>query len=244
MGLDAVPVAVRHDQPPPDAAPATAPPPQPTADAQRPAHGPGSSIGPTMSQEHKAQALEQLDVNHVRGCTKCPLCRSRTNTVFGEGDADADLMFIGEGPGADEDAQGRPFVGRAGQLLDKQIAAMGLERQQVFIGNIVKCRPPGNRVPSPEEADACMDYLVQQIQVIQPKVIVGLGATAVKYLLGDMKIAITRLRGQWQTVQGIDMMPTFHPAYLLRQYTSENRKRVWADLQAVMDKLGLARPGD
>lgn len=197
-----------------------------------------------MSKQEKASALERLDINEVRGCTKCPLCRSRTNTVFGEGDADADLMFIGEGPGADEDAQGRPFVGRAGQLLDKQIAAMGLAREQVFIGNIVKCRPPGNRVPNPDEADACMDYLAQQIRIIQPRVIVGLGATAVKYLLGDMKIAITRLRGQWQTVHSIDMMPTFHPAYLLRQYTAENRKRVWADLQAVMEKLGLARPGN
>lgn len=186
-----------------------------------------------------AGTLEQLDAEQVKPCTRCPLCSSRTNTVFGVGDPQADLMFVGEGPGHEEDLQGEPFVGRAGQLLDKQIAAMGLTREQVYIANIVKCRPPGNRVPTPDEAAACMPYLLRQIELIQPKVIVGLGATAVKYLLDNPRIAITRMRGQWQTFRGIDLMPTFHPAYLLRQYTTENRQRVWSDLQAVMERLGL-----
>jgi DNA polymerase len=159
--------------------------------------------------------------------------------VFGEGDADAALMFIGEGPGAEEDAQGRPFVGRAGQLLDKQIAAMKLQRQQVYIANIAKTRPPDNRVPTPEEATLWLPWLEKQIDIIRPKVIVALGATSAKYLLGDSKLAITRVRGQWKTYRGIDLMPTFHPAYLVRQYTTENRQRVWSDLQAVMKKLGI-----
>ena len=161
------------------------------------------------------------------------------NVVFGEGDPNADLLFIGEGPGADEDAQGRPFVGRAGQLLDKQIAAMKLNRGQVYIANIAKTRPPGNRVPTAEEATLWLPWLARQIELIQPKVIVSLGATSAKYLLGEPKLAITRERGSWREYNGIALMPTFHPAYLLRQYTTENRQRVWSDLKAVMQRLGM-----
>ena len=159
------------------------------------------------------------------------------NVVFGEGDPNAALMFIGEGPGADEDAQGRPFVGRAGQLLDKQITAMKLKREQVYIANIAKTRPPGNRVPTPDEAEQWLPWLERQIQIIQPKVIVTLGATSAKYLLGNAKFAITRERGKWREYLGIALMPTFHPAYVLRRYTPEVRRQVWNDLQKVMEKL-------
>ncbi len=208
--------------------------PHPTADAWADA-----PVGDDLSPDQKQALLDDLNRQYVSGCTKCELCRERKNTVFGVGHPDADLMFVGEGPGRDEDEQGEPFVGRAGQLLDKQIAAMRLSRADVYIANIVKCRPPGNRVPTPDEADQCVPYLLRQIQIIQPKVIVGLGATAVKYLLNDPRIAITRTRGQWRKFHDIDFMPTFHPAYLLRQYTTENRQRVWSDLQAVMAKLGI-----
>ncbi len=194
-----------------------------------------------MTVDEKRLALEELDRNEVRGCTKCDLCKGRTNTVFGQGHPDADLMFIGEGPGADEDVQGLPFVGRAGQLLNKQIDAMGLKREQVYIGNIVKCRPPGNRAPSAGEAAICTPYLLSQIEIIQPKVIVALGGVASKFLLNDPKLAITRQRGQWKLFHGIDLMLTFHPAYLLRQYTKDNRAKVWDDLQKVMDRLGITK---
>ena len=162
--------------------------------------------------------------------------------VFGEGDPCATILFVGEGPGAEEDAQGRPFVGPAGQLLDKQIVAMGLKREQVYIGNIAKTRPPGNRVPTPEEAELWMPWLVRQIEIIAPRVIVTLGATSAKYLLQEPDLKITQRRGQWETFRGIDLMPTFHPAYLLRSYTPENRRRVWDDLQKVMERVGIAAP--
>lgn len=206
------------------------------AQAQAPAE---SDPTPTdRSPEKKQQALDELAEDHA---TNCPLCTSKTdinNLVFGEGDPDADLVFVGEGPGADEDRQGRPFVGRAGQLLNKQITAMGLEREQVYIANIVKSRPPGNRVPTPEEAEQCMPWLERQMKIIQPKVIVTLGGSAAKYLLEQPNLAITKVRGQWQQWHGFDLMPTFHPAYLLRQYTTDNRRKVWSDLQAAMKKLG------
>lgn len=195
-----------------------------------------------LTMEERVAALAQLDAGQVSVCKRCELCKTRNRTVFGEGDAGAKIMFVGEGPGADEDEQGRPFVGRAGQLLDKQIAAMGLEREQVYIANIVKCRPPGNRVPTPDEASVCQPYLDQQIAIIHPRVIVALGATAAKYLLNDPKLAITRERGTWREYRGIKLMPTFHPAYLLRSYTPENRKRVWDDLKKVMAEVGLEVP--
>ena len=170
----------------------------------------------------------------VLTCTRCPLCAKRTNAVFGEGDPHAELMFIGEGPGFDEDKQGRPFVGKAGQLLDKMILAMQFTREEVYICNIVKCRPPDNRVPMPEEAASCMPYLIRQIELVSPKVIVLLGATAAHYLLG-MKEGITRLRGRWLDYQGIPVMPTFHPAFLLRQESA--KREAWSDLQQVMAKF-------
>ena len=201
-----------------------------------------------MTREEKAAALQQIDEQEVKGCTQCSLCQGRTNTVFGEGDPDADLMFVGEGPGNDEDLSGRPFVGRAGELLSKMIAAMGLRREDVFIANVVKCRPPNNRAPRPDEVDARWGYLVRQIRIIQPKVIVTLGNPATHALL-DTRVGITRLRGTWQKlaqlaedVGGVDVMPTFHPAYVLRQYTPDNRGKVWSDLQQVMQKLGLTLP--
>ncbi|QNN25266.1 uracil-DNA glycosylase [Planctomycetales bacterium ZRK34] len=196
----------------------------------------------TLSVKEKIAALDALREEVVAFLTEHWPQDGWNNPVFGEGDPDADLMFIGEAPGADEDRQGRPFVGRAGQLLEKQITAMGLTREQVYIANIGKARPPGNRVPTPEEADRMMPFLLKQIEIISPKVIVALGATSAKYLLNNPKLAITRERGAWRDFHGIDLMPTFHPAYLLRQYTKENRARVWDDLQAVMQRLGLKLP--
>lgn len=169
-----------------------------------------------------------------QGCQACPLGAARIRFVFGEGDPAARLMFIGEGPGRDEDLQGRPFVGKAGELLDKMIGAIGLKRDQVYIANVVKCRPPDNRTPTPQEAAACLGILRRQIELIRPKVIVTLGATPLRELLG-VSTGITRIRGQWQTLDmlgGIPTMPTFHPAYVLRQYTQEVRAAVWEDLKA------------
>ena len=168
-------------------------------------------------------------------CRNCPLCEKRTNVVFGEGNPHAELMFIGEGPGFDEDRLGRPFVGKAGQLLDKMILAMQFTREDVYICNIVKCRPPDNRVPMPEEAAACLPYLIRQIELVSPKVIVLLGATAAHYLL-DKKEGITRLRGRWLDYNSIPVMPTYHPAFLLRK--PEAKREAWADLQQVMAKFG------
>lgn len=195
---------------------------------------------PPLPLEQKIAALRAMDEQEVRGCRRCGLCRSRTNTVFGEGNPDAQVFFIGEGPGANEDEQGRPFVGRAGQLLDKMIESMGLRREDVFIANIVKCRPPDNREPAPDEVAACTPYLERQLEIIRPKVIVTLGRPASQYML-KTKIPMGRLRGQWHTWRGIKLMPTFHPAYILRQYTPEVRGAVWSDLQKVMAELGLKK---
>jgi DNA polymerase len=177
----------------------------------------------------------------IAACTSCPLHASRLHGVPGEGNPEARLMFIGEGPGENEDLQGRPFVGRAGELLDRIIAAMGLRREDVFIANIVKCRPPENRAPTPAEAACCTPFLEQQIQIIGPEVLVALGATAAKYLL-DTKDGINRLRGQWHDFRGIPLMPTYHPAYLLRAYTPENRRKVWDDMLKVCQRLGITPP--
>ncbi|MBT8042811.1 MAG: uracil-DNA glycosylase, partial [Pontiella sp.] len=156
------------------------------------------------------------------------------------GNADApDILFVGEGPGADEDAQGRPFVGRAGKLLDKMIVAMGYRREQVFIANVVKCRPPDNRKPVREEMDLCLPYLRHQIALIRPRVIVGLGGTAMEGLLGN-PVGITRMRGVWQEYAGIKLMPTYHPSYLLRD--PSKKKDVWADLKLVLAELGKKPP--
>src|SRR5882672_4053916 len=196
---------------------------------------------PALSREEKIRLLAQLEEQRVRNCDKCRLAQTRTQTVFGEGDPDAPIFFIGEGPGETEDKTGRPFVGRAGQLLDQMIVAMGLKREQVYIANIVKCRPPQNRAPAPDEVETCTPYLVRQIEIIRPRAIVTLGLPASKYMLSSNS-TMGRLRGQWHEWRGIKLMPTFHPAYLLRSYTVENRQAVWSDLQKVMNEIGLKPP--
>lgn len=176
----------------------------------------------------------------VASCRSCPLHEKRTNTVFGEGDPTANLMFVGEGPGADEDRQGRPFVGRAGGLLNDIISkGMGLRREQVFIANVVKCRPPGNRDPEPPEIAMCAPYLHAQIDFIRPKVIVALGKFAAQVLL-DTSAPISKLRGKWGEYRGVRLMPTFHPGYLLRN--PADKGLAWNDIQAVMSELGLEPP--
>jgi len=172
-------------------------------------------------------------------CTRCPLHEKRTNIVFGVGNPQARLLFIGEGPGANEDAQGIPFVGAAGELLTRIIGAMGLQRDEVYIANIVKCRPPGNRDPLPAEVAQCEPFLLDQITVIQPEVIVTLGRIAAHALL-KITTPITRLRGHWQEYRGVPVMPTLHPAYLLR--TPAAKRFVWDDMQEVMRRLGLRGP--
>jgi DNA polymerase len=196
---------------------------------------------PSLPIEEKRKRLIALDNNEVRGCTRCRLCETRTNTVFGEGDPDAKIMFIGEGPGQTEDQTGRPFVGRAGEKLNEMIRAMGLTREQVYIQNIVKCRPPGNREPAPDEVATCTPYLERQIEIVRPRVIVTLGRPALQYML-NQKISISRMRGQWQTWRGIKLMPTFHPAYILRNYTRETREAVWSDLNQVLSELQMPIP--
>jgi DNA polymerase len=171
-------------------------------------------------------------------CRRCKLHEGRTNIVFGVGNAEARLMFVGEGPGAEEDARGEPFVGRAGKKLDEMIAAIGLRRQDVYIANVVKCRPPDNRDPQPDEIGCCSPFLHRQIAAIRPRVIVALGAPAARTLL-QTRVGITRLRGTWQSYLGIPVMPTFHPAYLLRAYTPENRRKVWEDLKAARQRMDL-----
>lgn len=173
-------------------------------------------------------------------CSKCRLCEQRTKVVFGVGNKKARLVFVGEGPGADEDASGEPFVGRAGQLLTAAITkGMGLTRDDVYICNVVKCRPPGNRAPLPDETEACTPYLYRQLDLIKPEVIVTLGQPA-QMALSGVEMGITKLRGNWQSWKGIKLMPTFHPAYLLRN--PPVKKFFWEDLQAVMKELGLAKP--
>jgi DNA polymerase len=175
-------------------------------------------------------------------CTRCKLSGGRQNIVFGTGDPDAPLCFIGEAPGAEEDRTGEPFVGAAGQLLTKMIEAMGFRREDLYICNILKCRPPGNRNPEPDEIAACEPFLKQQLAAIRPRMIVCLGKFAAQCLLRS-DVAISRLRGRFHAYEGIPLMPTFHPAYLLRNPAS--KREVWADLQLVMaelDRLGIERP--
>lgn len=199
---------------------------------------------PALSPEAKAAGIAELR-QRVLPCVKCAhLAASRKNVVFGVGNTNAELMFVGEAPGADEDEQGEPFVGKAGQLLTKIIQTMGLTRDSVYIANILKCRPDtpgqaaGNRKPTPEEMQTCIPYLHEQIDLIQPKVIVALGATAVEGLLGKTA-GITKLRGHWQIYRGIPLMPTYHPAYLLRNQALSEKRRVWEDMLQAMEKLGL-----
>jgi uracil-DNA glycosylase family 4 len=201
---------------------------------------------PCPEKTHDEAALQAVAAE-VGQCLKCGLGSLRTHPVPGEGSPRARIMFVGEAPGADEDAQGRPFVGRAGQLLDKIIAACGLKRDEVFIGNILKCRPPENREPRPEEIVNCLPYLQRQIEAINPDVIVALGAHAAKTLLNTVK-SIGQMRGQFQEYYTgigrppIKLMPTFHPAYLLRNYSEENRRYVLEDMKKVLTHLGLPIP--
>lgn len=211
------------------------------------------SSEPKPQQDSKASANAAVELEkiaaEVRQCRKCDLGSLRTNAVPGEGNPKARILFVGEGPGADEDAQGRPFVGRAGQLLNKIIAACGLKREEVFIANIVKCRPPENREPRADEIINCFPYLQRQIEIINPEVIVALGAPAARTLLNTNK-SIGQLRGQFHEYYAglgstpIKVMPTYHTAYLLRNYSQENRRRVWEDMKKVLVELGLPIPSD
>ena len=189
--------------------------------------------------DQRAAALEALR-GEIGDCTRCPLAYAgRKKIVFGDGSPAARLMFVGEGPGADEDAQGVPFVGKAGQLLNNMISAMGLQREEVYIANIVKCRPPGNRVPEPVEANTCSQFLLKQIDIVRPEVIVALGSTAATYLLG-VKQSLSGLRGRWHSCRGAKLAVTYHPAFLLRD--PRQKGEAWKDLQMVMAELGLKSP--
>lgn len=216
--------------------------PAPTPPIER---GPAQAPRPAAAAHAGAAAGERgprlaVLADQVRECRKCILHEARTQTVFARGNPAAELCFVGEGPGADEDAQGVPFVGKAGQLLDRMIVAMGYRPEDVYVCNVVKCRPPNNRKPEPDEMAACMPYLHEQLSLVGPKVLVALGATAAQGLLGA-PVSITRLRGQWRLYRAtIPVMPTFHPAYLLRNPPA--KREVWADLQAVLERLGRPVP--
>jgi uracil-DNA glycosylase family 4 len=192
--------------------------------------------------QHAVEKLASVN-ERVCACVKCPnLASSRTQTVFGVGNPEADLMFVGEAPGADEDAQGEPFVGRAGQLLTRIIKAMGFAREEVYIANILKCRPDtpgtsyGNRPPTPREMQTCRPYLMEQIDIIRPKVIVALGAVAVEGLLGT-RAPMRELRGRWDSFNGTPLMVTYHPAYLLRNQSPSEKRKVWEDMMRVLERL-------
>lgn len=199
---------------------------------------PAPAIAPAIAIEDHGAALRVIQED-IGECTRCALHKGRNKLVFGDGNPNARLMFIGEGPGADEDAQGLPFVGRAGQLLNNMIGAMGLKREDVYIANVVKCRPPGNRTPEPEEANTCSPFLFRQIDVIRPEVLVALGATAATYLLGQRQ-PLAGLRGRVHSLRGARLIVTYHPAYLLRD--PRQKKEAWADLQIAMRELGLKAP--
>jgi DNA polymerase len=199
---------------------------------------PAASAAADAARRDSAAAGLRAIREDIGDCRRCKLCQGRTHIVFGVGNPAADLMFVGEGPGADEDAQGEPFVGRAGQLLTKIIEAMGLGREDVYIANIIKCRPPGNRLPERDEIAACQGFLARQIEAVRPKIIVTLGSLAGQILLRT-ETPVTRLRGLFRDYHGTLVMPTFHPAFLLR---NPNKKReVWEDMQKVRDRLAEIR---
>jgi len=224
------------------AAPALVRAPEPVKAAPEPLRSPrAESRGPTAPTTVLpvigGDTLDEIR-RELGDCQRCKLCSGRKQIVFGSGNPKAELVFVGEGPGEEEDKQGIPFVGAAGQLLTKMIEAMKFSRDTVYICNVVKCRPPGNRNPEPDEIQACEPFLRAQLRVIKPKVIVALGKFAAQTLLRE-DTAITRLRGQWRQYEGIDLMPTFHPAYLLR--SPDEKKKAWMDLQDVMKKLGTQK---
>jgi DNA polymerase len=203
-------------------------------------HAPGGELlrGPSAPSPHGADAHHHPTLDEVRAvlgeCTRCRLSKGRTQIVFGVGNPHAKLLFVGEGPGEQEDLRGIPFCGRAGDLLTSMIEkGLGISRSEVYICNIVKCRPPHNRTPQPDEVAACRPFLDGQIEAIGPRVIVALGKPAASLLLGR-DVAITKIRGTWHEYRGIPVMPTFHPAFVLRQYTPENRRLVWQDLKAAL----------
>lgn len=237
--LDAPPVIARTQ--PQRRTPATAP-------APAAATEPIEATETTPSQIHRSAAAKQEAFAELKSrtllCQKCPhLVRSRKNVVFGVGDINSPLMFVGEAPGADEDVQGEPFVGAAGQLLTKIIKAMGFTRETVYIANVLKCRPDtpgqsyGNRKPTPEEMRTCLPYLLEQIRILQPKVLVALGATAMEGLFGRA-VPISKVRGHWQSFQGTPVMPTYHPSFLLRNQAMAVKREVWEDMLQVLEKLG------
>jgi DNA polymerase len=195
----------------------------------------GDLAAPPVKIQKSNETFEEIWAD-VGDCTRCPLHQERTHIVHTDGNRKARLMFVGEAPGADEDKQARPFVGRAGQLLTKIIEAIGLKREDVLIGNVNRCRPPGNRPPTPEEASMCKPFLLREIAAVQPEVIVVLGNTAMRNLL-EIRQGITKVRGQFQDYQGVKVMPTFHPAYLLRD--PSKKKETWEDLKKVRDYLDL-----
>ncbi len=197
-------------------------------------------VGALVAAADRAAALEVIRED-LGDCTRCALHKGRHTIVFADGSPTARLMFVGEGPGADEDAQGLPFVGRAGQLLNNMIAAMGLKREDCYIANVVKCRPPGNRTPEPEEANTCSPFLFRQIDVVRPQVLVALGATAATYLLGARQ-PLAALRGRVHAFRGVSLIVTYHPAFLLRD--PRQKKEAWADLQLAMKELGLKKGRD
>jgi DNA polymerase len=208
----------------------------PSAPSKAPAPPARKAAG---ESEGSAVTLSSL-ASAVASCERCPLSKTRTQTVFADGTGPARIMFIGEAPGADEDAQGIPFVGRAGQLLTKMIEnGMGIPRSDVYIANVLKCRPPGNRNPEPEEIAACRGYLETQIDLVRPEVLVALGNFAAKFLL-ETEEGIMRLRGKWGEYRGIPVMPTYHPSFLLRQ--PDRKRDAWADLLAVLARLGVSAP--
>ena len=228
MGLERAPQA--------SGIPASEPGPAPEARVAPEARSaPEARVAPDPERQRRLEVLAEA----IRPCTRCGLSAHRTQTVFARGTGSSGVCFVGEGPGADEDAQGLPFVGKAGQLLDRMILAMGFERDDVYVCNVVKCRPPDNRKPEPDEMAACMPYLKEQLELVSPQIIVALGATAVQGLFGTTE-GITRLRGKWKTLAQIPVMPTFHPAYLLRNPAA--KREVWEDLQQVLRKLGRSPP--
>lgn len=220
------------------AAQRTAQPPRAAAAMPKEVADPVQAVPAPMRERVRATPGGAPTLEAVRAelgeCTRCGLCEGRQHIVFGDGNPDADILFVGEGPGQTEDEQGLPFVGRAGELLTQMIEkGMGIARSDVYICNIVKCRPPGNRNPLPDEVAACRPFLDGQIAAVKPKVIVALGKPAAGLLLGR-DVAITRIRGTWHDYRGIPLMPTLHPAFVLRQYTAENRRAVWEDLKAAL----------
>ena len=189
-------------------------------------------LAPRLQNVTTLEALR----TEIGDCQRCKLCHGRTNIVFGVGNPQAELMFVGEGPGRDEDLKGEPFVGRAGQLLTEIITkGMKMKREEVYIANVVKCRPPENRNPEPDEIAACQPFLLQQIDIVKPRIIVALGTFAAQTLL-QVKTPISRLRGVWHTYHGVKLMPTLHPAYLLRN--PNDKRLVWYDIQAVLREMG------